>query len=391
MKRLGMLVTLAVALVALPACSGSSNASGGGRTILTDYNYDQFATSYMAYFPRITRVHPGQTVVFKQAWTGEPHTVTFGTLLKPIDDIVRPYLTGAKQPPPGEPPGLEAAASAIPQLFGQTGANQTAAEPCYLDNGSLPNGEKPCPKRPQPAFTGREAFFNSGFIPYEGNNGNSFKMRLSSTIAPGLYYYYCLMHGPAMGGYLDVKPASVAIPSQTEVNRSARAELDAVTKELTAADKDGLAKKWDLPPGSPHIDVLAGVSTPEDSLTFGNVNEYFPHTFTVRVGQKVTWLINGHSVSFHVPKYGPQFTVNTRTGFVKLNDQAYNAVGIDIPETQGDAPPPPVDGGSYNGSKFLSTGPQFGLVFSLTFTKPGTYQYACTIHPRQIGKIIVTG
>jgi plastocyanin len=391
MRRPFLAVTVAVvlAVVALPACSSSSDSST--RTILTDFNYDQFATSYMANFPLVTSVHPGDTIQFKQAWTGEAHTVTFGTLLKPLSDIMHPFLTGEKPVPEDEPPGLEDAQQAVPALFGDKDANQTAAQPCYLQAAPLPADEKPCPKVTQPAFTGREAFYNSGFIPYLGNNGNQFKMTVSKTAAPGDYYYQCLLHGAGMSGYLRVVPASQKTPSQSAVSSAATKKLAETTKLLVQANKDALAKKWDLRPGTPHIDILAGTATPESAFPFALVDEFYPKKFTAKVGQKVTWMINGHTVSFHVPKYGPQLEIDSKTGAVHLNVQAYNPVGLNIPESDdhSDAPTPPFDGGSYDGSKFISTGVQGGLAFSLTFTKVGTYQYACTIHPRMVGTLIV--
>ena len=386
MRRL--LIVVALAAVVLPACGSSSDSST--RTILTDFNYDQFATTYMANFPFITQVHPGDSIQFKQAWTGEAHTVTFGTLLKPLSDIMHPYMTGEKPVPDQEPPGLQEAQQALPSLFGAKDVNQTAGQPCFLQSAPLPADEKPCPKVAQPAFTGREAFYSSGFIPYLGNNGNQFKMKLSSTIAPGDYYYYCLLHGAGMAGFLRVVPASQKTPSQSAVNSAATKKLAETTKLLVQANKDALAKKWDLPPGTPNIDILAGTGTPQSAFPFALVDEFYPKKFTAKVGQKVTWMINGHTVSFHVPKYGPQLVTDSKSGAVHLNLQAYNPVGVNIPESDPSSDnTPPFDGGTYDGSKFISTGVQGGLAFSLTFTKAGTYQYACTIHPRMVGTLIV--
>jgi plastocyanin len=243
---------------------------------------------------------------------------------------------------------------------------------------------------PQPAFTGTEPFYNSGFIPYQGNGGNRFEMKLSPSVEPGDYFYYCLLHGAGMGGYLQVKPESEDIPSQGELSRKARSELDEVTKALTEANAAALAGKAELPPNVPKFDVLAGNFAGE-GLTFGVLDEFYPKRFTAKVGQKVTWLLMGHTVSFKVPKYGPQLSVDPKTHEVTLNQQAYNAVGVTIPDydEESDAPPPEVDAGEYDGSRFLSSGVQFGLPFSITFTKPGTYAYACTIHPRQVGTLVV--
>jgi plastocyanin len=393
MRRLGVVALLAVAAIAAPSCG---SGSGSTRTVLADFNHDEFATSIFGFFPRITEVHPGDKIVFKQAWTGEAHTVTFGTLLKSVSDIVRPFYLGEKEAPRDEePPGLEEASAAIPFWFGEKGVNQTAGQPCYLKEGALPADEKPCPRIAQPRFTGTEPFYSSGFIPYEGNDGNRYEMTLSSRIAAGDYFYYCLLHGAGMGGYLRVKPANQKIVSGSELNRKARAELDEITKALTKANRDSLAGKPDIPPNAPKYDILAG-GFGQAGIASGAVDQYYPKQFTAKVGQKVTWLLMGHTVSFKVPKYGPQVRIDPKTHEVVLNEQAYNAVGVTIPsatEGEGDTEQysPAVDAGSYDGSKFISSGVQFGLPFSMTFTKPGTYQYACTIHPRQVGTLIVKG
>ncbi|MBA3653762.1 MAG: hypothetical protein H0W70_06155 [Actinobacteria bacterium] len=390
MRRL--LVVLALLAVALPACGGGSKTSSATRTVLTDYDHDEFAVSLMAYSPRLVPVHPGDSIEFKQAWTGEAHTVTFGTLVKGAGDFMRPFLTGQKPIPPGddEPPELQAALEGIPFFFGDKGANQTAAQPCYLQQGPLPADEKACPRVPQPAFTGREAFYNSGFIPYEGNNGNTFDMKLSKDIAPGDYFFYCLLHGAGMGGYLQVKPTTVAIPSQDAVSRTARREIDTAMKPLIKARKDAQANRWDLPPGAPKVDVLAGALVPDGTLTFGLTDEFYPKKSTAKVGDKVTWLLYGHAVSFRVPKYGPQLRVDPKTHAVELNDQAYNPVGVKVPETEGPGGKLQViDAGTYDGTKFLSSGVQFNVAFSVAFTKAGTYQYACAIHPRMVGTLVV--
>src|SRR5438067_13153209 len=99
-----LIVSTLIALASLPACGGgNSSASGATRTVLTDYNYDQVAGSYLSYFPQTVRVHPGDTINFRQAWTGEPHTVTFGTAVKALGDAITPYLTGLKPVPADEP------------------------------------------------------------------------------------------------------------------------------------------------------------------------------------------------------------------------------------------------------------------------------------------------
>ena len=59
------------------------------------------------------------------------------------------------------------------------------------------------------------------------------------------------------------------------------------------------------------------------------------------------------------------------------------------------APPTPIDGGSYDGSGLHNTGvvqsfpPQL-YTYSLAFTTPGSYEYVCLIHPDMKGTINVT-
>lgn len=51
-----------------------------------------------------------------------------------------------------------------------------------------------------------------------------------------------------------------------------------------------------------------------------------------------------------------------------------------------------VDGGKFDGSGgFHSTGldDNTGDTFSRTFTKPGTYLFACLVHPAMVGKVVV--
>src|SRR5437762_257683 len=59
-----------------------ATACGGGaatRTILVDYSSDEFASFLLSNFPSQLSVHPGDTLVIHQTWTGEPHTFSGGT------------------------------------------------------------------------------------------------------------------------------------------------------------------------------------------------------------------------------------------------------------------------------------------------------------------------
>lgn len=65
----------------------SSCLTGGGgatRSILVDFNHDQFTSFFAHDFPDKVQVHPGDRVVFRQTWTGEPHTVTGGKIVDKV-------------------------------------------------------------------------------------------------------------------------------------------------------------------------------------------------------------------------------------------------------------------------------------------------------------------
>jgi plastocyanin len=132
--------------------------------------------------------------------------------------------------------------------------------------------------------------------------------------------------------------------------------------------------------GAEHVDTAFGL-------------EFIPKASTVRVGQKVSWLIGGgHTISFDVPKYFPIFTIQT-DGTVVRNPK------LDPPAGGAPKLPDPkngvliADGGTYDGSHFWSSGLMGAdkfAVYSLRFSKPGTYKYACLVHPAMVGTLTVT-
>ncbi|MBV8960400.1 MAG: hypothetical protein JO087_16660 [Actinobacteria bacterium] len=398
-RRLALVLAPVFASMLVVACGGGSSGSGATRTVLADYNVPGRSNAYQAFFPRFVTAHPGDTIRFRQAWTGDPHTVTLGTSVDKAMAPVLPYLKGQPLPPGGPPANVTNAFAALPSFFSPD-VNQLAAQPCYIASGSIPTGTKPCPKaqRREPAFDGTQTFFNSGFIPYAGNNGNRFDVKLSDDIKPGEYAFYCVVHGPQMGGAITVKPRSVKVPGQSSIDTAALRQLNRFADELDKLHAAFVAHQT-APPGE---DILAGAAPPAGSLDSFDLREFYPSTFHAKVGQKVTWYLStqpAHTVSFRVPSYVSVITV-AKDGTVSGNpDTTEPRNGPGYPQT--DAPPPTgdqlpapvtVDAGSYDGSKFLSSGANFQgpMFYSVTFTKPGTYNYACLLHPRMVGKVVVS-
>jgi plastocyanin len=411
-------VLAAVALVA-GACggSGATTADGGAaRRVLVDYKHDEFAASFLAYFPNEVTVHPGDRVDFKQAWTGEPHTVTMGRLVddlgKPFWDLLDPVFDrgdGDYSPLIGaEKPSAQEFTSKLPFLWNdELVVQQAAAQPCYLRSGvpDVSDPSKPCAVQEQPAFDGSYDYYNSGFIAYGGEAGNTFSIPLADDVPPGTYHYYCNYHFIEMSGAVKVVPKSQPIPSQSDVNRAANRQATRATSVLATMFDDARAgRRGKLP--------VVGVEATheEQDQRYGVLSaigdEFLPSTIEAKPNTKVTWTFVGgsHSIAFNVSKYFPVFAVRPG-GDVYVDVRGYRATGFPIPPDQAAfdagttgpraaAPRDPVniDGGRFDGSGGLrSTGTFYaaGDTFSLTFTKPGTYAFACVIHPAMVGRVVV--
>jgi len=121
------------------------------------------------------------------------------------------------------------------------------------------------------------------------------------------------------------------------------------------------------------VKVQAGINDAKDANIA--VLEYMPSSVTVAVGSTVTWdwtgAIEPHSVTFLAP------------------GQRLPAPGSDPSLFL----PRPASG-AYDGSTLVNSGLQpLGPIpvrpFSMTFAKPGAYQYYCVIHPNMTGTINV--
>ena len=206
-----------------------------------------------------------------------------------------------------------------------------------------------------------------------------------------------------MSGAIEVKPKTASVPSQSAVDREARKEIDKLAKLLLAAFKDAKAGKV-IVDGKPFKGNIAGYGSPENEELEAFISEFIPNPIKAKVGEKVTWRINGHTVSFDVPRYFPIATV-AKNGRVTFNPRAVkpqNSPVAKFPEGGGGpdegggpggppSPPVEVDAGKWDGSGFISSGvPEDTINWSLTFTKAGTYKYACLIHPRMVGEVAVS-
>lgn len=393
---------LAASSVLAMSCSMASTEAQ--RTVLVDYSHDEFSSFFLQYFPRTVQTHPGQTVVFKQTWTGEPHTVTFGTMVDKMLSTVLPAFEKYEGVPDEEVPkdvidSVDEALKNLPFMFdeqGGSGLNQTAAQSCYLKSGTLRTDKKPCEKRELPAFDGKAAYYNSGFIPYEGQNGNTFTLKLADDIKPGKYQFYCAVHGPQQAGTIDVRSAETKIPSQAEVNIEARKEINKEAAPLLQTFRQTKKTGAFTAEGETYKEPLGGLFN--EKVNHAAINEFVPRTMKLKVGEKATWTLLGppHTVSFNVPAYFPIATVG-KDGTVKINGKLDAPAGGSppLPEEGGDdgpSPPVNIEAGAWNGEGFYSSGSLGGgsaATYTMSFSKPGTYKLACLFHPPMVGTVQV--
>jgi plastocyanin len=436
---------------------------GGGqseRVVLVDYSHDEFASIMVGYFPGEITIAQGDTVVFRQTWTGEPHTVTGGTLVNKMMAKGKPWiqffdafehlLVQGALPDPENPKGsvadlFEALAEVkdaevrnqlidaydtlreqgVPlpdrkkpgkatfeslvqtvdeesnKFFESSGVTmawsdddnvtQNGGQPCFLDKGQPPKDQdKACKQaqQRQPAFNGKASYYNSGIIPYEGPQGNTFRVPFTPDIEPGSYFFFCAVHGPGQSTEVKVVPKGADIPDQASVSKKAREEIAEFAEPEAETFRDAQDGKVSLD-GKTLKAPFAGLQAP----VFGAINEFIPRTIRTRVGRQVTWTMMGwpHSVSFNVPKYFPiiQFA---RSGKVSLNPALDKPAG-GSPKPGDLEPGAHIDGGTFDGKGFFSSGllaSDTYVRYSLRFSKPGRYKYACLLHPAMVGTVVVS-
>jgi plastocyanin len=294
----------------------------------------------------------------------------------------------------------------IPAMGDDAGIYQPGARPCFItkradvpeysdtEDNVRRGPETVCPTKGQPAFTGRQALYNSGYIPWQGTGANEFVVKIAKDATPGTYKYFCNYHWTFMNGTVRIVPESKTIPSSNAVNREALKQIRADARKPLAAARKAVEKY-----GRPGTVALAGTDdSGEEDQRYVGVNEFFPSKLHGKVGQPITLSFIGvlsHTISFNVPGYFPVFTVGTN-GNVHWDKRAQDPAQWTVPkaESSGDheSKPRAVDVGKWDGKGgFHSSGLlNEGDTFTVTFTKPGTYPYACVVHPPMIGQVVVT-
>lgn len=396
MRKRILVLGLGVVLMA-SACSkddnkskssdGSSSKKAQTVRVMVDAKATTTSVSFLGYFPKKVTVHPGDAVVFEEVFTGEPHSVTLGTL---VDQGL------AKSTPEDttEPPELQKIPVMLPE--GPGDAVQAAAQPCFLAAGDPPLSD-PCTTDQQKAmpFTGTETFVNSGFLA----DGEEFKLELAKDIKPGTYNYFCNLHRAGMTGQITVVSADTKAQTSDEVLRARDSELAAAQAKIKSTVET--IKGGSLPPFVSKVapgSVIAGGGSQEQPeavpVLFG------PARTSIKVGEAVTWTVVGpHTISFGASEALRTFISKAPDGSVHLNPEAGAPAGgagqPQGPPAAKPGPPTPIDGGAYDGTGFRSSGfigsfPPSLFSYKLTFTKAGTFDYFCLVHPDMKGVVNVT-
>jgi plastocyanin len=405
------------ALVALAATAcgggGSSPASSAAAppvaqtlAVQLDGRADAFHGAFIGYFPNTVSVHPGDTVTFRLPhFSGEPHTVTLGATVDAAAAKLRALGPQASVAAQENSPEMLNVVDVFPHsIQGPPDANQSAAQPCYLDTGvpplSLKGSAPACPKRAEPEFNGTQSFHNSGVLM---DDGASYSVPMSKSIKPGTYNVICLVHRSAMTAQIQVVDSSQTVPSQADLTSKGEQQLKRLVDALTpiaATAQAATAETALAGAGDPSIthSVIA-----DPSAVNALIVDFGPKTVSIPVGGTVTWKnFYFHNIAFGALDSDVGVLMKAADGSIHLSPKAGAPAGFQVPPAAGINIPPPdtaqplvVDLGSWDGSGFKNTGivqslpPQNIISLKLTFSRAGTFSYRCLIHPDMKGEVKV--
>ncbi len=318
---------LACALVVgIAAASGTAQAAPMAWKVGIGADSPDHGIQAQDFFPRTITIDAGDTITWTMT-ADFAHTVSF--------------LSGAR------PPDI-----ALPRAGGKLEFNPLIA---------LPQGGR--------TYAGR-GLASSGFL--EGK-GKTYTLTFTR---PGRYRYDCLIH-PGMAGTVIVQPRGATLPkTQADYEQIAQRQRVAELQGGRAALEASKVSTAAGPGGTEYTIPLPGSAPARSSII-----RFAPEALTIKAGDTVRWVMKDpfeiHTITFVGGQQPPAFIV---------------------PEPQPQGPPRfyfnpkaagPLGGAAHQGQGYYNSGILTPTVvpgpkaYSLTFTKPGTYNYWCVVHVPQ--------
>jgi plastocyanin len=308
-----------------------------------------------AFYRKTVTIHVGDKVKWK---INGFHTVTVPAKGKRPPAFISPDPTGAKV----------------------AGVKDAAGVPFWF------NGQTRLVLDPLGAFPVKGKKYNGKKLVSSGaplGNGPAKPYTLKFT-KKGRFAYYCTIHA-GMKGTVRVVARGRAIPTVKANKKAARKQYAKVAKRQI---QDA---KFAGPAGNA---VQAG----NDTVT-STIFRFFPATKSVPVGATVNFAMSSKTTEIHTISFGPPDYLQAAADAFVAPDPANPAappVFNPLIAFPSDVPTLPAYDGSSHGNGFLSTGiiDQDAATPSpassqVTFSKAGTYNYICLVHPFMKGSIVV--
>jgi plastocyanin len=310
-------------------------AAPGAATFHVIAGKAQGAMDIEQFMPRDIHIREGDTIEWA-AQGIEGHTVTFAANEDQLHTVLASYLV----PDPDDPGS---------QLFNPRVALRS-------DTGAT--------------FSGDGTFVNSGFfgVPAEQTYSLTFTKR-------GVYQYLCLVHPLWMRGTVTVDAPEAQVESPDTVASRGTAQLaDYLAEEQRTLDRASAeTRELPGPDGTAAHRVAVGLTTP-----YGQVATFVQPSLDIKAGDTVIFESDDrdfHNVVFKGAGEDPP-------GVRVIVDPGGRGINYSLDRSSATAVDPPAAG--FDDRTFLSSG-TLGILmprttWRLTFDKPGTYTYTCTIH-----------
>jgi plastocyanin len=312
----------------------------------------QLSSEVDAFFPNTVTVHVGDTVTFRPSGF---HTVD----LPPRGQGALPLIT---------PSGKEV-----------SGAVDSAGQPFWFDGQPLVGFNRAL----RSAQWGRSATYTGTQRVESGmpaaNKPRPFRVRFSS---PGTFRYFCNVH-PNMDGVVRVVAAGSPVPSAAAHARAVAAQISSDRKIARTL------QQVRTPPRVVHVGQAGPSGVERYAL--------LPAKLQVKAGTAVRFEMTAASREVHTATSGPgpatrptTYVGNLAKSFIS---SAPSPVAIYPSEPLGDIAglTPALHGNGFwnSGALDVAKGTPLPASNAVRFTKPGTYDFYCLVHPFMHGVVVV--